>query len=555
MKTSTMIKLVLINILFFFSTLYAKELKQNTIQQNSSSITSCSELTPKLTCMPTGWILNINAISPNTFSNQDLDLSVKSPSNATITKWGNDWHLNGVSKGDTITLVTNATKIGAGQTEGTDLCCLGEEDITIPNEECTVEAPHIYVRKSYDNNKFRLNSRIMSPIHSPQVLTLTDTLPAGITITGINASSTNEWTCSNVFPISGPATINCVYIGTMPVSGIKDLYLNTQIDYNQMPAQNCVDSGVFSTDGTTLITNQMMHHCITIPKINSSRIKNNITKPDITISKFAPKSCKEGSNCTFTLKITNNGKNIYRGPLSIEDKARGVIPKFLYAIPKKWKCSNISRGYECNNPQVVLNPKESTTIKLTTRIPYTKSNYLSNCAKLNQVQTKRGKTLILQQALNDNGFNPNGIDGFTGEGTKKALSLYMEKIKESNKDTAIKKLLSKYIPITSETSCVKVKIRQNIKKEVLYKEVLQKCPDWQHWDGKRCISCPMNTKWNKTYQECLEDKKIVKKTEIVKEIECGFLEKYNKETKQCESVININLGVGIGGGNNNKSKD
>lgn len=466
------------------------------------SITKCLELTPKLTCSKTGWVLEVNTLSPNTFSSQELDLSVKAPSNATITKWGTKWHLNGVTSGDTITLVTNATKKGAGSAEGTDLCCLGEKKITIPDEECIVEAPHVYARKEYKDGKFELSARVMSEIHAPQVLTLTDTLPPGITITSIDPESTSEWSCSNTFPITGPTSVNCVYIGAMPILGIKTLSLHAQIDNNQMPAENCVDSGVFSTDGTTFITNPMMHQCLTIPKEEENKKENIqnvspvlISKPaNLSIKKYAPKECKAGGKCTFTFKITNNG-SAHNGPISISDVSKPFIGQYLYDNSKQWKCVQTRTGYKCTNPKVSLKPKESFRLKLTTRVPKNAKGYLKNCAKISSP-------------------------------------------KSSNK-----------------YSCVTVKIR---KKESTKPINITKptCPSWQHWNGKRCISCPVDTTWNKKYQECLSNKKDIQvnipitKPKIVKKevekVECGFLQKYNKDTKKCETIIDINFGVGFG---------
>ena len=235
----------------------------------------CLNAEPTLKCTKTGWAIELDTFTPSTFNASNTDMQVLAPLGATVTKWGNTWHVNGVSAGDTLNLSMQGVQVGAGKLEGGDLCCDGESNITIPDEEtCEVEDPHIYVRKSYDELEgvFDLKVRIMNTIYAPQVLTVTDTLPAGITITGIDPRSSSEWMCTNAFPVVGPASINCVYIGAMPVTGVKDLYLTSTVDNSQMPAENCADSGVVGTDGVSVWTSPMAHHCITIDKEDNDTI-------------------------------------------------------------------------------------------------------------------------------------------------------------------------------------------------------------------------------------------------------------------------------------------
>jgi len=242
----------------------------------------CLNAEPELKCTKTGWTVDLGTFTPSTYDASNTDMNVLAPTGATVTKWGNTWHVNGVSPGNTLSLSMQGVQQGAGKFEGGDLCCNGETNITIPTgETCDVEEPHIYIRKLYDatTHVFDLNVRIMNTIYAPQVLTVSDTLPSGITITGIDPRSTAEWSCTNSFPISGPATINCFYTGAMPATGIKDLYLMSTVDNSQMPAENCADSGVVGTDGSTVYTNPMMHHCVTIDKEDENETDNNNTVP------------------------------------------------------------------------------------------------------------------------------------------------------------------------------------------------------------------------------------------------------------------------------------
>ena len=235
----------------------------------------CLNAEPILKCSKTGWTIELDNLTPPAYNAGNTDMNVLAPSGATVTKWGNTWYVNGVNAGDTLSLSMQGAQQGAGKLEGDDLCCDGESNITIPeNQTCEVEEPHIYVRKTYDEVEgvFDLSVRIMNTIYAPQVLTVTDTLPSGITITGIDPRSTSEWMCTNTFPVVGPASINCVYIGAMPVTGVKDLYLTSTVDNSQMPAENCADSGVVGTDGVSVWTSPMAHHCITIDKEDNNTI-------------------------------------------------------------------------------------------------------------------------------------------------------------------------------------------------------------------------------------------------------------------------------------------
>ncbi len=862
----------------------------------------CLSAEPILQCTPVGWTVELGSFAPTGYNASNTQMQVLAPSGATVTKWGNTWYLNGVNPGDTVQLSMQGVQSGAGSLEGDDLCCDGESNITIPQDQsCEVEQPHVYVRKLYDevSHLFTIRVVMMSTHYAPQVVSVTDTIPAGVTITGIDPSSASEWSCGNNFPVTGPASLNCVYIGVMPVSGAKYLKLTSTIDNSQMPAENCVDSGVLGTDGAPLDTIGMTHFCVPIPHqdnndtntsddqndtecadgspcpqgqmchdglcvdqpslpscsapmilaskqfvdcnanhtsctftltltntdtvnpysgnvfvhdetsqpgvgtvpvqitsispaglcpttpttapfmcvtpmsfapgetktytitinpygaggfvpgsfdtqsencfgafptpnipsgnytndgfdnamfeagynpegnpppcmeflngnctrytdnsdannsddqnntectvdgapcgenmichmgecidnppipscdnggcgysceicqanqicqagacivategtlcddgnastvndtiiggscvgqpiacqsdaecgehemcINGTCIEptlvvphqNTTAKPKLTLKKYAPKICKAGERCTFRLKITNRGKKRYSGPLSIKERPREFVGRLIGTSPKSWRCRTKRKGYLCSNPKVTLDPGASTTVRLSVRIPQRAKGYLHNCAKLDPLKSGRSRIMAIQTVLKAKGFDPNGIDGGMGKGTKRALNAYMKSRNLSGKKgraKAMQELYESFPHAVSKNSCVKVKIKRAKcrEDEKLVGDICKpRCKKGQHWTGKQCVVCPRGSQWESRRKVCVKtnrheitvkphgkqcpkgyvyyNRKCTKIGEK-EEKKCGFMQERDPHTGECRSKVDLGTVINV----------
>lgn len=855
-----------------------------------------------LQCTPVGWTVELGSFTPAGYNASNTQMQVLAPSGATVTKWGNTWYLNGVNPGDTVQLSMQGVQSGAGSLEGDDLCCDGESNITIPQDQsCEVEQPHMYVRKVYDevSHLFSIRVVMMSTHYAPQVVSVTDTIPAGVTITGIDPSSASEWSCGNNFPVTGPASLNCVYIGSMPVSGNKYLKLTSTIDNSQMPAENCVDGGVLGTDGAPLDTVGATHFCVPVPHqdnndtntsdqndtgcangspcpqgqmchdglcvdqpslpscsapmilaskqfvdcnanhtsctftltltntdavnpysgnvfvhdetsqpgvgtvpvqitnispaglcpttpttapfmcvtpmsfapgetktytitinpygaggfvpgsfdtqsencfgafpapnissgnytndgfdnamfeagynpegnpppcseflngncvrytdssdtnnsndqnstdgtlcddgsaftindtmtngvcvgdligcqedaecppngtcingsctpmpdgsacddgnastfndtivgglcigeqmchtdaecgqnqvcINGSCVTSNTlqlpqhpaetqkpkpsAKPNLSLRKYAPKICKAGERCTFRLKITNRGKKRYSGPLSIKERPREFVGRLIGTSPKSWRCRTKRKGYICSNPKVTLDPGESTTVRLSVRIPQRAKGYLHNCAKLDPLKSGRSRIMVIQTVLKAKGFDPNGIDGGMGKGTKRALNAYMKSRNLSGKRgraKAMQELYKSFPHAVSKNSCVKVKIKRAKcrEDERLVGDICKpRCKKGQHWTGKQCVVCPRGSQWKSKRKVCVKTsryeitvkphgKQCTKgyvyyngkcmKRENKKDKKCSFMQERDPHTGECRSKVDIGTVINV----------
>jgi len=247
----------------------------------------CLNVEPKLTCTQAGWMVELNNFSPSNYSASNTDISVLSPSGVTATKWGNKWYINGANPGDTIRLSLHGADIGAGSLKDGDLCCDGDVNITIEqNQTCQPSYPEINEMKSYEDGIFKLHIGILGEIDAPQILTIIDRVPEGITITGIDPRSSSDWSCGNSFPVTGSANLTCTYIGSMPVSGEHDLYLSATIDSKES-VTNCMDVGIIQSDGLSVYIDQQMASCVTV---NNNQTEDNNTDNNNT-------GCQSDADC------------------------------------------------------------------------------------------------------------------------------------------------------------------------------------------------------------------------------------------------------------------
>ena len=239
----------------------------------------CLSVEPKLTCSKAGWRVELNSFTPTNYSASNTDITVLAPSGVTATKWGSKWYLNGANAGDTIRLNLHGADTGAGKFKDGDLCCDGEVNVTIPQDQnCTPSYPEINVMKSYKDGVFKLHLGLLGEVDAPQVLTIIDRVPAGITITGIDPRSTSSWACSNSFPVSGSANLVCGYIGSMPVSGTQELFLTATIDSKES-VTNCMDVGIIQSDGTSIYIDPQQASCVTVDnnQTDDNNTENNST--------------------------------------------------------------------------------------------------------------------------------------------------------------------------------------------------------------------------------------------------------------------------------------
>jgi hypothetical protein len=196
---------------------------------------------------------------------------------------------------------------------------------------------------------------------------------------------------------------------------------------------------------------------------------------------------------------------------------------------------------------------------LTVRIPQEAKGYLHNCAKLDPLKSGRARIMAIQTMLEARGFDPKGIDGGMGKGTKGALEAYMRSRGLRGKKGRVKamqELYESFPHAVSKNSCTKTKIKASEKR----------CKKGQHWNGKQCVICPKGSQWDSRHKVCRKvnrvdvtvkprgrecpkgyvyfNRKCVKSGET-KEEKCGFMQKRDPHTGECRSKVDIGTVINV----------
>ncbi len=109
---------------------------------------------------------------------------------------------------------------------------------------------------------FNIGVRNLGPsLTGPQTITVTDTVPAGLTFTAVTAIG---WTCTPVAPIAGGGTLTCTYTGSFPVASNQ---LLGSITITAMggngPYENCA---TLSAPSDTNTNKENDRSCVTVKK-------------------------------------------------------------------------------------------------------------------------------------------------------------------------------------------------------------------------------------------------------------------------------------------------
>ena len=290
-------------------------------------IGSCLQVTPKLSCEDEGWVLTLEGIQPASFAaDGQTSLSVIAPDRVTISPYGGKWYLAGALPGETVNLLVNSVLEGMGKLPGDDLCCATETNITIPeSESCTPkpETLHMDLNKSYlpEKEQFDITVQIDGSIQAPKALLVRDTLPEGITLSSLAAGTDQNWTCSQPFPLSGPAVLDCLYTGPIPLSGVQHLIFDTRIEQSKMPRENCAELSLLAINGASLLFDGQEKDCAAVPKAE----ENGTDTPPPTETPYNISSVKEFAGCdahglcTFNLFLKNESNQSYSGPVYIAE--------------------------------------------------------------------------------------------------------------------------------------------------------------------------------------------------------------------------------------------
>lgn len=160
--------------------------------------------------------------------------------------------------------------------------------------------------------------------NNPEI-TLTEKVPAGVTIQSVNTA--NGWTCSPTggFPVAGPQDFDCTYAGGLANGGGRTLVLNA-IRTTEGNVRNEACTAFGAVVGTpTRKDNQASNDCDGV-FVGASDSSDPDDTADLQIIKTADKTeLFAGEDLTYTLKITNNGPAAATN-VKLRDQLNDLLP-------------------------------------------------------------------------------------------------------------------------------------------------------------------------------------------------------------------------------------
>jgi uncharacterized repeat protein (TIGR01451 family) len=227
--------------------------------------------------------------------------------------------------------------------------------------ECT---PDLTIAKSHSGNFTRgatgtysiTVSNISLDAASSGVVTVTDTLPAGLTPT---AASGTGWSCSIAAP-----TVSCTRADSL---GAVSSYLaiNVTVAVAQAAPALVVNTAAVSGGNELNVTND-----------TASDSTNIVSSSDLAITKTAsPNPIKQGNTLTYTLGVTNNGPSDATNVTATDTLPSTV--SYISATPTQGTCSQASGTVTCLLGTMISGSSASITIQVTAVTPSSAVNSAS----------------------------------------------------------------------------------------------------------------------------------------------------------------------------------
>ena len=247
---------------------------------------------------------------------------------------------------------------------GQDLVFLSAEVLSVPNSPTTdlsVTLAHNGTFVKGQNGSYNVAVTNNGPMDEPGPITVTDTLPAGLTY--VSGSGTN-WSCS----ASGPS-VTCSYTGTLANGATTPaLTLTVAVAAN---APSSITNSVHATG--TLFDN--------VPANNTA--SDTFTfEADLGITMTNSGNFSVGQNSTFTITVNNNGPLDEPGPITVVDNLPGGLSLISFS-GTNWSCSGTTT-LTCTYTGTLANGATAPALTLTVRP--TSSGSFTNSATVTGTQ-------------------------------------------------------------------------------------------------------------------------------------------------------------------------
>ena len=182
-------------------------------------------------------------------------------------------------------------------------------------------------------------TNLLAPLTTPQTITVTDVVPAGMTFT--NVTSTN-WTCAPIpgAPIPAGGTLTCTYSGPYPVATSQLLgTISIVATGTDGPYENCASLGENDRDQSN------NRACVTV------------RKPALDVKLEKKFTGTLGPHAMFEINVSNVGIAFVNGSFTVVD-----------AVPAGMTVMNTSAPWTCN-PMPITGPGNMTCTLPVASIP------------------------------------------------------------------------------------------------------------------------------------------------------------------------------------------
>jgi hypothetical protein len=150
---------------------------------------------------------------------------------------------------------------------------------------------------------------------------------------------------------------------------------------------------------------------------------------DLDIDKSGPVQCLTGTQCEFTITVTNRGPDAFSGPIYLWDVMQPNPAPLAGVSGDGWSCYDLGSGIQCFNPSVSLGVGESSVLRLSIGVPANyPSDVMTNCVAIQWLYDASGAidARAVQAALTLLGYELGTIDGIFGPRSRQALARFQE---------------------------------------------------------------------------------------------------------------------------------
>ncbi len=301
-------------------------------------------------------------------------------------------------------------------------------------------------------------------------------------------------------------------------------------------------------------------------------------KQQLILTKSSATHCRAGAACHFSIGLENRSDQAFNGPAILVDQPSKMFGN-VRGASNGWQCYKAKNSYQCFNPALQIAANSSSKFTLSLSVPRKLSGKVNNCIAAVGPEGLENPVYLLQSLLKSAGFNPRGVDGRVGAGTRSAMQKYAtaNHLEQVNIDALLAHLQANFPRLETNRACTRLSIdkpkpRLQCKAGSVYEKGVcvslqvnsQRCADNANWTGKQCVVCEQGSHWNEQRKSCDfpqvslsckqgEQRKGDQCVKIKKPQCIPFITHYSERLGIC--LPNISIGIGLGGGSDSEDPD